>query len=288
MLIWPKSNLNAVLLNEIKPSLFLTEYIRLYRIVHFHFPSGIPLPVKAYPPRPELCLYFFPGDPDTVKYPNAEQMIISKQISLIGQQTLVNFRHVPKDFLLFQVVFQPCSFFQLTDIPADELTNLYLDAEDIFGRSIKLVNEQLFHARNYFQMIRIVEEFLTILIRNKNKKIDHPVDEISKMMIHEEEEFSLDKFLKTACLSHRQFDRKFKERIGLSPKQYLEIIRFDKAFRMKNRYPEKDWLSIALHCGYHDYQHLTKGYKEFTGYTPVQFYEIDKQAPERTFGEAEI
>jgi transcriptional regulator GlxA family with amidase domain len=89
-------------------------------------------------------------------------------------------------------------------------------------------------------------------------------------------------------LCQRQFDRKFLERVGISPKQYLQVIRFDKAFRMKNRFPQKDWLTIALHCGYYDYQHLVKDYKEFTGYTPNQFLAIDNNAAERTFGEREI
>jgi AraC-like DNA-binding protein len=57
---------------------------------------------------------------------------------------------------------------------------------------------------------------------------------------------------------------------------------------MKNRSPQKDWLSIALHCGYYDYQHLVKDYKEFTGYTPAQFFAIDNQAPERMLGDVEI
>jgi len=283
-----KFELRFVLLNEIKPSLFLAPHIRLYRIVEFHFGQDIPLPVKAYPPRPELCLYFYPGEPDLVKYPGDLELKASKLVSLVGQQGFVNFRHVPKDFLLFQVVFQPCAFVQLTGIPGDQLTDRHFDAEDFFGRNVSLVNEQLFYASDYPSMIQIVEKFLLEVIKKKNKKTSHSVDEISQMMVTENDDFSLEKFLKTAYLSHRHFDRKFKERVGLAPKRFLQIIRFDKAFRMKNRCPNKDWLSIALHSGYHDYQHLTKAYKEFTGYTPTQFFEIDMQAPERAFGEAEI
>ena len=57
---------------------------------------------------------------------------------------------------------------------------------------------------------------------------------------------------------------------------------------MKNRHPERDWLTIALHCGYYDYQHLAKDYKEFTGYTPSAFADIENNAPERSFGEIEV
>jgi len=57
---------------------------------------------------------------------------------------------------------------------------------------------------------------------------------------------------------------------------------------MKNRFPKKDWLSIAIECGYHDYQHLAKDYKEFTGLSPAQFTELDTKGPDRIIGVAEI
>ena len=276
-----------MLLNEIIPSAFLIEYIRLYRIIDFNFPAGASIPFKTYPPRPEQCLQFYPKDAETVKYPDSGLVISNKKVTVVGQHTIVNHRYVGKDFLCLQIVFQPGALYRITGVSLNELTNTYLDAEDIFGGSIHLINEELYKAKNYSEMITIAERFL-IQLTKKSKKIQHSVDSISKIMVLENEKFFLDRFIKDACLSHRQFDRKFKERIGIPPKLFLQIIRFDKAFRMKNRYPQKDWLFIALHCGYYDYQHLVKDYKEFTGYTPTQFFEIDNKAPERFFGDAEV
>jgi AraC-like DNA-binding protein len=48
-----------------------------------------------------------------------------------------------------------------------------------------------------------------------------------------------------------------------------------------------DWLRIALECNYHDYQHLVRDYKDFTGYGPNAFHEIESKAPERSFGLSE-
>lgn len=275
-----------MLLNEITPSCFLTDYILLYRIIDFHFPAGTVVPCKAYPPRPEYCLQFMPRDVEFTKRSDTGLILSNQKAIFVGQQTDVFYRYPGNKFLAVQVIFQPGALHLLKNIASGELTNQIIDAEDIFGNATRQVNEELFYAENYKEMIAIVEQFLVKLIKaGKPKK--HPVNEIGKMMMYEKEDFSIDKFLKAACLSHRQFDRKFKEYTGISPKHFLQLIRFDRAFRMKNRLPKKDWLSIALHCGYHDYQHLAKDYKEFTGCTPVQFFEIDNDAPERTFGEAE-
>lgn len=276
-----------MLLNEIKPSPFLTDYIRLYRIIDFYFPNVATVPVKAYPPRPEHCLQFMAKDLEAIIYPDSGLPVSPKSVVFMGPHTKMIHRYPGKEFLAFQVIFQPGAICQLTNTASSELTNLYLDAEDLFGKGIHLVNEQLFFAKNYTEMVGIVECFLIEFIKKRKQK-QHPVDEISKGMIQEHNKYSLDKFLKAACLSHRQFDRKFKERIGLAPKQFLQLSRFDKAFRMKNRFPQMDWLSVAVYCGFYDYQHLVKDYKEFTGCTPAQFFAIDNQAPERALGHVEI
>jgi AraC-like DNA-binding protein len=275
-----------MLLNEVKPTSFLSEYIRLYRIIDFCFPGTASIPPKIYSPRPEQCLQFYPKDTETVRYPDADRIISNKQATVVGQHTITNHRYVGREFLSFQVVFQPGVLYRLTGIPMQEVSNQYMDAEDLFGTGVREVNEQLYGARSYEGMVGIVETFLSTLIKGK-KKEQHIVDAASKSMLLTEH-YSVDTFLKESCLCHRQFDRKFKERVGIPPKQFLQLTRFDRAFRMKNRYPHKDWLTIAIHCGYHDYQHLVKDYKEFTGYTPVQFFEIDNTAPERAFGDAEV
>lgn len=239
-----------------------------------------------YSPRPEQCLQFYPKDTETVKYPDNNTLVSNKQVTVTGQHIVLNHRYVGNQFLSLQVVFQPGALYRLSGISMQEITNHYLDAGDIFGKQVYKVNERLYYARSYESMIAIIELFL-LKLASESKKDKHAVDIAGMQMLLQEENFKLDHFIKESCLCHRQFDRKFKERTGIAPKQFLQVTRFDKAFRMKNRHPKLDWLSIALHCGYHDYQHLAKDYLTFTGYTPQQFFLIDSQAPERAFGDAE-
>ena len=96
-----------MLLDEILPTPSLTGYVRLYRIIDFHFPDVESIPFKVYPPRPEHCLQFYPKDTETVKYPDSDIVISNKKATIIGQHTTVNHRYVGKLFLCFQVVFQP-------------------------------------------------------------------------------------------------------------------------------------------------------------------------------------
>ncbi|WP_026994106.1 helix-turn-helix domain-containing protein [Flectobacillus major] len=275
-----------MVLQEFPPSPILAEFVRVYRIVKFVFHSSEQIPFKPYAPKPEHCLSFYPRDTETVQYDNSKSSISNIKVALIGQHNVVSNRYVGKDFVVFQVVFRPSALFRLTGIPVSELNNSYIDAENVFHRDIRFINEQLGDTQHTYQMIDIVESFLKILA-NQSKKTAHRLDYLSSLLIHPQQAINVDWLASESCLSLRQFERKFIERVGIPPKYFHRIVRFENAYRMKNKYPHLDWLTIALQCGYYDYQHLVKDYKEFTKATPTHFHLLDLSAPERKFGEAD-
>lgn len=100
-------------------------------------------------------------------------------------------------------------------------------------------------------------------------------------MLAEPLKFSLGYLANQACFSPRQFNREFTERMGIGPKLYSRIIRFYKAYQYKEKYPQKDWLFIAIWFNYTDYQHFVKDFQEFAGVTPNLWVNEDNYSPER-------
>lgn len=275
-----------MVLSEFSPSPVLKEFIRVYRVVHFVFNDISNIPYKPYPPRPEHCLSFYPRDTETVEYANSGRKITNLKTVLIGQQNEVTNRYVGKDFLVFQIVFSPGGLYRLTGIPSFELNNSYFDAEAVFSPDIKEVNDKLNDAVNFKEMVAVVELFLSKQTNRRTKEF-HRLDHVSNLMLQTKENLNVEWLAKEACLSIRQYERKFIERMGISPKYFSKIVRFENAFRMKNKYPDLDWLTIAIQCGYYDYQHLVKDYKAFTLQTPTDFHLLTDAAPERKFGESD-
>ena len=264
----------------------LRDYVRQLQIVGCLFPASMAvLPVKAYWPRAENSLAFYPKDPEQLEY-GFDGNRLSKPCSTVnGQYSIVTNRHVGRDFMVFQVQFQPGALFRLTGIPSHELTNSFVDAEAIFSTEIRLVNERLSYTRHYTEMIPIVESFLLQLVNRAWRKALRPIDKVSRFMLQHRGTISLDWLADQACLSHRQFYRQFMEREGVSPKLFARIARFENAMKFKNAQPAKDWLSIALDLEYYDYQHLVRDFKEFTSLTPNGFFLLaDGHSPERVFG----
>ena len=273
-----------MVLLEFRPSPFLSEFIRTYRIVHFVFDNSVVVPFKPYPPRPEQCLSFFPKETEAFECPANNKRVSNLKTVLCGQQNELTNRYPSNDFLNFQIVFQPGGLYRLTGMPSNELTNDYIDAETVFPKSIKEVNDRLNEATTYNQMVETVEAFLLQQVNLFSKEY-HRMDVVSGQILSASEIYSVDWLARESCLSTRQYERKFVERMGVSPKHFCNIAQFEKAYRMKNKFPHFDWLTIAIHCGYYDYQHLSKAYQKFTQQSPTEFHLLDLQAPERKFGE---
>ncbi|MFN4144654.1 MAG: helix-turn-helix domain-containing protein [Runella sp.] len=271
----------------------LREYVRLLQIIGYTFPSHIgSVPAKAYWPRAENCLSFFPKDAEQIEYGFDGKLIPAPKSRLYGQHSVATSRHVAgHDFLVFQVQFQPGALSRLTGLPLHELTNTSIDAEAVFSKEIRAVNERLSYTNHYMEMVPIVEDFLFYLVgrqlssRYKNNLL--PIDKAAGLLIAQRGNMSLDWLAQQTCVSQRQFYRQFVERHGVSPKLYARIARFEDAIRLKNAAPHKDWLTIALELGYHDYQHLVRDFKEFTTLTPNEFWAAENKSPERSFGAVE-
>ena len=275
-----------MVLQEYTPSLNLSEHIRTFRLVHYEYKLDGSLPIKAYPPRPEQCLSFYARDFETVEYQNSGKKTGNLSTVLFGHQTEVTNRFVGNNFLLIQVVFKPGGLYRMTGIPSNYLTNQYIDAETVFSKEIKQVNDKINDCKTFIQMIAVVETFLLNELK-RNASDMHPLDIATTNLFTSEWIPSVDVLAKKSYQSPRHLERNFKERMGISPKYFLKVLRFENAFRMKNKNPQLDWLSIAIHCGYYDYQHLARDYKDLTELTPNQFHVIDLKAPERLFGEAD-
>ena len=272
-----------VLVKDIFPNAALEKYVRMYQVFRFVFDKNIIPPIKHHYPRPEHCITFYIKDTQKFKYSDFETVNSYPQCIINGMHTTPVYRYGGNDFLAIKIVLRPAVLYQLIRIPLMELTNTFINAEDIWGSEVCSVCNRLRQLDELTEMITVIESFIESRI-NKIKKDFQPIDETPDLILGNENNISIDWLANQSCLSVRQFIRKFEERIGISAKTLARITRFDKAYRLKNRHPEYDWLFIAVSCNYYDYQHMVKDFKEFSNLTPFQLYELELNAPERSFG----
>ncbi len=162
------------------------------------------------------------------------------------------------------------------------LKDQQIDATAILGKEITELYEKLGFCRTYDSMIDIVESFLLNKIaRLKNNC--QPLDGIAGRILRHPQAFNLERTAKEACLSHRQFEKRFEQLVGITPKYFARITRFYQAFVLKESNPTLDWLSVAVRTGYNDYQHMAKDFKEFSGSTPNVLMQQSLNSPSNMF-----
>ncbi|QDK82062.1 AraC family transcriptional regulator [Spirosoma sp. KCTC 42546] len=264
-----------VFFREYAPHPALKSFVRHYWIIHIQLDPRIPgeqLPKKPYPPSTEQCLYFYPYDlPHSVKAGNQNPEGATSGI-IVGQAlTRMNITINP-NYLMLKVSFQPGSLFRLLGVPMNLLVDDHADLEAITGKAIKELYERLPQATDYTTMIRLVEEFLLKKAAQCRQPV-LPIDRVAQQMLTPAAYHQLDQLAHDACLSMRQFERKFRERVGVSPKLFTRIARFRQAYKLREVDPTRSWLDIAYGCHYYDPNHLVKDFQQFAGTSPGQLFE---------------
>ena len=266
---------------RIPPQPALQAFVKEYLLLHFVYDPTKPPLVKPFPPLPEHGLEFFPKGLVTSVNPQTEAVKKEPRNAIFGQQvSRINFLMPLEDYLMIRVIFHTGSLFRLLRVPLIEFTDKKTDAEVVINQEVQLVNDRLANTVRYSEMIAIVEQYL--LEKTRRVKIDvHAADKIGTILLHNPTRFSLDWLADQACLSPRQLERKFVERMGIGPKLFGRITRFHKAFLLKEANPQADWLSVAVNFGYTDFHHLFKDFKEFAGVTPNTLLSEYALSPEK-------
>ncbi len=81
------------------------------------------------------------------------------------------------------------------------------------------------------------------------------------------------------ALSQTRFIQIFREEIGLTPKLFCQVQRFQQAIQHIAKTPHPNWTDIALQCGYYDQAHFINAFQRFSGITPSAFAPQDPEHP---------
>lgn len=169
----------------------------------------------------------------------------------------------------FTIHFQPTGFHRLFGIPMPELTDRAWNARAVLGAPISELEDRLSTAATFAARVRVASQFLFA-----SMPITPPRDAVAVVandFLRRRELPRIDHAAAAAGLGLRQFERRFAEEVGLPPKRYGRIVRFQAALETKLAVPDRLWTEIAQECGFFDQMHMVRDFARFAGDSPGRF-----------------
>lgn len=169
------------------------------------------------------------------------------------------------------VHFKPGGAFRFLGAPANELADLHVDLERIWGRSSQDLREQLSAAANPASRFRVLEK--SLLARLPHTAPQHrAVRAALKILDREGGETRTRHLAEQLGLSQRHLIQLFSSQVGVTPKVFGRVQRFQRAAHLTRSGSPPDWADIAAACGYFDQSHLIHDFQTFTGLSPTEFH----------------
>jgi AraC-like DNA-binding protein len=168
------------------------------------------------------------------------------------------------------VHFRPGGAFPFLGLTAGELRNAHVSLEALWGRKANVLRERLLDAKAHGDRFRILERALLA-------QADRPLER------HPAVAFALGEFDRVPLagtvagvtgrigLSPRRFIQVFTEEVGLTPKLYCRIRRFQQVIRHVGAGGTVAWAEVALACGYFDQSHFIRDFRAFSGLSPSAY-----------------
>ena len=173
-------------------------------------------------------------------------------------------------FGIFGVYLYPFALPDLFNIPAASISNQMVGLVELFGQEGRDVEEQVMLADSQQQRISIICRLFEKRLTKTSQSRPGVFNAIAHI-IHTRGLVRIDELAQKHFLSRRQFERKFREFSGFSPKLFARIIRFQQAMQQYGN-KEISLTQIAYECGYYDQSHFIHDFKEFSGHHPKQFF----------------
>jgi AraC-like DNA-binding protein len=171
------------------------------------------------------------------------------------------------------VAFKKGKAYPFYPLPMSEISDLVVSAELIFGRDILDLRERLLAAPSIDGMFLLVEKFLLRRAGNSlpsditSRCVEYAVASIAS----KPSRLGLQQLSDQIGYSQKHFISLFKERVGLPPKPYMKIMRFQKTILEIEKAESIHWSEIALRDGFYDQAHFIHEFRNFSGYTPGEY-----------------
>lgn len=161
------------------------------------------------------------------------------------------------------------SAYRFLNIPMNEIANSTCSFADLYGKSGKVLLEEIANCEKIHGKLYLLQKFLLNKLLENNT--DNQIINYSINFLSESAGLADLKMLeKKTGYSNRYLEILFKRHLGISPKTFATIVRFRIFYKFWSGMANSNSETANIYNFYYDQAHFIKEFKRYTGKTPMQ------------------
>lgn len=227
------------------------------------------MPKERVYPCGNATMVFHYGSPSIFQKKDSSKNI-EPNLVICGQQTSYYDLSLSGKTGMILIVFKPHGVKSFFNFPITELLNENLSLHDLLNNETIELEDKLFNSPNNRQRITLLENFLIkrLIHNNEFERVEHAL----KIIENSKGQIKTQDIAHEVCLGIKQFERTFSKYVGINPKKYASIARFQNVIQMKRKHDNSSMFQLAFDNGYYDHAHFIHDFKSFTGLSPKEFF----------------
>ncbi|NEU26755.1 AraC family transcriptional regulator [Paenibacillus polymyxa] len=194
-----------------------------------------------------------------------------QELSYCGTFThpFVSTRQAGSGTRIFAVRFFPGGSHYFHGMPTHLFTGGNYRLEEIWPGNVEIIGERILGARDFNERVRIMDQYLNQLLLSRRTSDCDLMKNLLHRIFMSGGSVGVKELAEREAISERQLNRKFGQWIGISPKKFSEVVRFQSVLHSIQSDGSVDWTGLALKHSFFDQAHLIRDFRRFYGASPL-------------------
>ena len=250
------------------PDAMLSQFVLCY---YFFEAKLNDTKVIQSPPTGYSAFTFNIKDPYEICSGVDNKFIVSPPAVLVGQQTKNYQLKLSGHVEQIGIVFKPAAIATLFNYSLKDTVDVRIELEKVIGvSSSRLLYDKMNDSRVEYRL-GLLHSFLVEAMEGYEKRLN-VADLASDVILKNKGNITIEQLIDDLRVSRRYLERKFTEKVGLTPKQYCRIVRMAHISNIVANHEKIDWQDIVFKGGFHDQNHFIKDFKSLNTLSPTRYH----------------
>lgn len=215
-----------------------------------------------------MQLIFHKGSPLYVSASGGFQ----SRATVSGQTDYPSYLESSGNLRMIVTVFEPYAAGLILRLPCELLRNREVAAEELGDRSLNELSRRVLETEDEGDCVALIESWVFGRVHGSPGDLNAGRVRGAVRAMNRDPYVSLPQLAEAANLSRKQFNRVFSDALGMKPKEFYRVVRFQRALKLMQgaRETEDRFSDIAYACGFSDQSHMIREFRAFSGLTPLQ------------------